>query len=258
MSRMPAVKRLQFMLALAMTVLVTPRLQAQQPADPQPSPLPLNQPSTFRYTDAQGFGSITLTDVGPDSATGGHLLRVTIIQNGVRYDGSGLTYFLASEPRPLNNLITFTVRAPGGQAYFYQGKMGLGVEFQGSGTFHPVTDPTQSATWGLLFTPGVPPPPPGPPSTTLTLNIDRGCGSGYPIGGPIFISLSASANDTLTLLSQRGDGSQFVLFANQPVLAGRTYSFAAMVANLLGQRTLILRDAQGVQTTCSFTGINRQ
>ena len=147
-------RRLPLALVLAMSTLVVPRVQAQQPAIPQPSPLPPNQPVTYRYSDNDGFGSITLTDLGPDTGTGGHILRVSIVQNGFQFDGSGLTYPLPNEPRPLNNLITFTVQAPGGVPYFFQGKMGLGVEFQGSGTFHPVSDPTQSAPWGLLFTPG--------------------------------------------------------------------------------------------------------
>ena len=248
-------RRLPLALVLAMSTLVVPRVQAQQPAIPQPSPLPPNQPVTYRYSDNDGFGSITLTDLGPDTGTGGHILRVSIVQNGFQFDGSGLTYPLPNEPRPLNNLITFTVQAPGGVPYFFQGKMGLGVEFQGSGTFHPVSDPTQSAPWGLLFTPGVPTPTPVPaPGPTLTLSIDRNCGSVYPIGAPITITYSASTNDTLTLISHRSDGSQSVVFANQSVQAGQTYSVSSFVGNVLGQRTLVLTGASGAQAVCSFTG----
>ena len=247
--------RLSWALVLAMSTLVAPAVRAQQPAIPQPSPLPPNQPVTYRYSDAQGFGSITLADLGADTGTGGHILRVNITQIGVSYNGSGLTYPLPAEPRPLNNLITFTVLDPAGTAYFFQGKMGLGVEFQGNGTYHPVSDPTQSATWGLLFSPGVQPPTPTPPpGPTLTLSIDRGCGSGYPLGGPIVISYSASANDTLSLISMRSDGTQSVVFANQPVQAGQTYSVSSFVSNVPGQRTLTLSDTSGAQATCTFTG----
>jgi len=248
---MLSVKRLPLALFLALSTLTIPRVQAQQPAIPQPSPLPPNQPVTYRYSDNDGFGSITLTDIGVDPGTGGHELRVTIIQNNVRFDGSGLTYPLPNEPRPLNNLITFTAQAQGGVPFFFQGKMGLGVEFQGSGTFHPVSDPTQSQPWGLLFTPGVPGPNPG---STLTLSIDRGCGSVYPRGAPIVIRVSSSMNDTLTLISRRSDGSQSVVFANQPVQAGQTYPITSFVGNVVGQRTLTLTGTSGGQTTCSFTG----
>jgi hypothetical protein len=239
--------------------LSVPGVQAQQtnPNIPTPAPspvFPVNQPVTFRYTDAQGMGSITFVDLGPDQTTGFDLLRVNITQNGTSFNGSGIATVIPGAPRPLTDLVAFTVVSPNGVAYFFEGMMGLGVEFQGSGTFHPVSDPTQIETWGLLFTPGTP----GPPPTTLSLSIDRGCGSGYPINGPIVITYSAAANDTLTLTDQRSDGTQSVLFANQPVLAGQTYSLSGVVSSQPGQRTLILTDTAGAQVTCSFTGVNNQ
>jgi hypothetical protein len=246
---MLSVKRWPLALFLALSTLSIPRVQAQQPAIPQPSPLPPNQPVTYRYSDNDGFGTITLTDIGVDPGTGGHLLQVRIVQNGTTFDGSGLTYPLPTEPRPLNNLITFTVQAQGGVPFFFQGKMGLGVEFQGSGTFHPVSDPTQSQPWGLLFVPGNP--NPGP---TVTLSIDQGCGSTYVRGQPIVIQFGSSVNDTLTLISQRSDGSQSVVFANFAVQAGQTYSVSSFVGNVVGQRTLTLTGTSGGQATCTFTG----
>src|SRR5207253_6354927 len=141
-----------------------------------------NQPVTYRYSDAQGFGTITLTDAGTDTSTGGEQFKVTIAQNGAQFSGSGLAYPLAGAPPPQNNLLTFTVQDATGRAWFYQGKVGLGVEFQGSGTFHPLNDPTQIRNWGLLF---VPNPGPGPgPVETLSLSIDRGCGNTYPLNAP--------------------------------------------------------------------------
>jgi hypothetical protein len=239
--------------------LAIPRAQAQQPLpnipSPSPSPVfPINQPVTFRYTDAQGPGSITFVDLGPDQVTGFDLLRVDISQNGVSYHGSGITTPIPGAARPLTNLVSFTVVSSNGVAYFFQGKMGLGVEFQGNGTYFPVSDPTQVASWGLLFAPGTP--TPGPTPQPLRLSIDRGCGSGYPIGGPIVITYSAAANDTLTLLSLRSDGTQSMVFSNQPVVGGQTYSVSTFVSNVPGQRTLILSGTSGAQTTCGFTGVN--
>ena len=229
------------------------RAQAQgiTPNIPTPAPatiFPINQPATFRYTDAQGVGTITFTDLGLDQATGFDILRVIIAQNGFTYNGSGMATPIPGAARPLNNLVTFTVVSPNGIAYFFQGKMGLGVEFQGQGTFHPVSAPTQIQTWGLLFTPT-----PGPQPTTLTLNIDRGCGSFYPIGTSQVITFRASTNDTVTLLNQRVDGT-FVLISNQPVVAGQTYTYSTFVGSFRGQRTLILRDTAGVQVSCTFFG----
>jgi hypothetical protein len=246
-----------FLLTVALIgVIGTSHVLAQQPLPniPTPAPstiFPINQPATFRYTDAQGMGSITFTDLGLDQMTGFDLLRVNITQNANSFDGSGIATPLPGAARPLNNLVAFTVVDRNGVPYFFAGKMGLGVEFQGQGTFHPVSDPTQIATWGLLFVPGTP--GPGPQPITLSLNLDRGCGSVYPLGAPQVITYSASANDTLTLLNQRVDGT-FVLFSNQSVIGGQTYSIATSVANVVGQRTLILRDSAGTQTTCTFTG----
>src|SRR5712692_201502 len=262
-----------FLLAMAVIgtlgLLAPPRAQAQtpngnlppQPGIPTPAPpsvFPLNQPETFRYTDAQGQGSITFVDLGPDGVTAFDLLRVNITQNGQSFNGSGIATPIPGAVRPLTNLVTFTVTSSNGAAFFFEGKMGLGAEFQGQGTFHPVTDPTQTATWSLLFVPGTPPPTPGPISTTLSLSIDRGCGSSYPIGAPLVITYSAATNDVLTLRIQRSDGSQSVLFANLPVVGGQTYSLSTFVSPLLVQRTLILTDSSGTQVTCNFTAVNNR
>jgi hypothetical protein len=238
------------------------RAQSSNPgaAAPQTGPniptgttvLPVNQPSTFRYSDPQGMGSITLTDLGPDPVTTFDILQVRIVQNGVSFNGSGIATPIAGAPQPFNNLVAFTVQTQGGVPFFFQGKMGLGVEFQGQGSFHPVSDPTQSARWSLLFLPG--------PNTgaTLSLSVDHGCGGVYVPGAPLVITYSASTNDLLTLMIRRSDGSQSVLFANQPVTAGRTYSLLTSVSSLPGLRTLNLSDSSGTQATCTFTGLNNR
>jgi hypothetical protein len=225
--------------------------QTVAPNIPAPTPVfPLNQPQSFRYSDAQGTGTITFVDFGPDSVTGFDLLQVTITQNGFTYSGSGITTPIPGAARPYTDLVSFTVVGANGTAYFYEGKMGLGVEFQGQGTYHPVNAPTQVANWGLLFTPGGG----GPPTTpTLTLGLDRGCGSVYPLGASMLITYGSSVNDTLTLLDQR-NGTTTTLFANVPVVAGQTYSLSTFVANIAGPRTLILMDSSGAQAVCSFTG----
>jgi hypothetical protein len=143
------------LLSLAISALVIPGVSAQQPtvvqpATPQPPLIPLNQPTVFGYSDAHGTGTLTLTDIGPDPATGGREFRASIVKNGVKADGSGLSYLLA-EPTPgSNNLLTFSVVAPNGTALFYQVKMGGTAQFQGQGTFHTVADPTQIATWNIF------------------------------------------------------------------------------------------------------------
>ena len=97
-----------------------------------------------------------------------------------------------------DSLITFSVQDASGRAWFYQGKVGLGVEFQGSGTFHPLNDPTQIRNWGLLF---VPNPGPGPgPVETLSLSIDRGCGSTYSLNAPIRVTFNVNEQQVMQAL----------------------------------------------------------
>jgi hypothetical protein len=67
------------------------------------------------------------------------------------------------------------------------------------------------------------------------------------------LTYGATTNDTLTLVEQLPDGTQRVLFANQPVTGGRTYSLTGTVGNQGGQRTLILRNAAGTQVSCTFS-----
>jgi hypothetical protein len=237
-------------------LVAAPHVQAQSanpniPIPGQSTIFPVNQPVTFRYTDTQGAGSITFVDLGLDQVTGFDLLQVTIAQNGLTYNGSGIATVIPGAAQPLTDLVSFTVVSPSGVAYFFEGKMGLGVEFQGSGTYHPVSAPNQLASWGLLFAPGTP--PPGPQPTALSLSLDRGCGSVYPLGGPMIITFSAASNDTLTLMDQRNDGT-LTLFANQAVVGGQTYSISTFVSMVPGPRTLILTDPAGGQAVCTFSG----
>ena len=142
--------RVHLALTAATMALAVSSARAQQlPSGPV---FPINQPLTFRYSDAEGFGRITLTDLGPDAATGGDLMRVRIEQNGIRYDGSGIALTVSTE-RPFTTLITFTAVSPRGQAYLFHGKMGLGVEFLGQGTYHLATDPSRQLDWGFLALP---------------------------------------------------------------------------------------------------------
>jgi hypothetical protein len=245
--------------ALSLAGASRARAQSSFPVTPAPpgtniptgtTVLPLNQPSTFRYTDPEGMGSITLTDLGPDPVTTFDLLQVSIAQNGATFRGSGIATPIPGAPQPFNNVVTFTVIAPNGTPFFFEGKMGLGVEFQGQGTFQPVGNPTQRANWSLLSLPG---PNPG---ATLSLSVDHGCGGVYALGAPLVITYSASTNDRLTLMIRRSDGSQSVLFADLPVTGGQTYSLSTFVSSLSGLRTLNLSDSSGAQATCTFTGVN--
>lgn len=92
-------------------------------------------------------------------------------------------------------------------------------------------------------------------AVVLNLSVDQGCGATYHIGQRVQINYSASANTTLALVNQRADGTQQILFSNQPVLAGQTYSLTGIVGSQLGGRTLILTASSGTPATpatCQF------
>src|SRR6185437_3658969 len=100
-------------LALLLVAAMTPQVMAQ-PAS--------GQPMSFSYHDVDGNGRLTLADVGADAATGGRQIKVTIVQNGVTYQGSGILLQL-EDHMPFTTLITFGLVSPGGLSYFFQGKM---------------------------------------------------------------------------------------------------------------------------------------
>jgi hypothetical protein len=89
----------------------------------------------YRYTDAQGDGTIRVIVVGTDPATGAQQILVSIDRNGVQYNGSGLVSAPGSPP-PYNNQISFTVQSPDGTAYHYVGTLTGGAQVQGQGIEH--------------------------------------------------------------------------------------------------------------------------
>jgi hypothetical protein len=132
-------------LALAMVAatvaLVVPGARAQQ--------IPGDQPLVFTYRDADGAGRLTMLDVGPDSATGGRQIKVSIEQNGNRFDGSGISYPL-EQNMPFTTLVAFTVTGGGG-SFFFQGKTISGITVSGQGTFHRVGFPEKPTEWSIVL-----------------------------------------------------------------------------------------------------------
>jgi hypothetical protein len=127
--------------AVAVLGPVTRSQAAVAPADP---------PLTFTYQDAQGKGTMTVQDAGPDAATGGRQIRVSLLQNGVRYNGSGITYAL-EQSMPFTTLITFTLVSPRGVSYFFRGKTTSGITLSGQGTYNQVGSTTNPAPWSIVL-----------------------------------------------------------------------------------------------------------
>jgi hypothetical protein len=127
-------------LALATLALVAPVV----PATAQ------NNTMVVTYRDADGSGRMEIQDLGPDNATGGHQILVRLTQNGVTYSGSGITYQL-EQNMPFRTLITFTLVAPSGRSYFFQGTTASGITFSGQGTYHRVGFPQQKFEWNFVL-----------------------------------------------------------------------------------------------------------
>jgi hypothetical protein len=129
--------RLALALVVATVAFVAPAARAQ------------NTPLVFTYRDADGTGRLTMLDVGPDAATGGRQIKVSIEQNGNRFDGSGISYQL-EQNMPFTTLVAFTVTG-GGASYFFSGKTISGITLSGQGTYHRVGFPENSNQWSIVL-----------------------------------------------------------------------------------------------------------
>src|SRR4051794_13730753 len=74
---------------------------------------------TFKYQDDDGPGRLVVEPTGADEG-GASLIRVTLEQNGSRFQGSGVSYPLEAR-MPFRTLYAFTVTSPRG-AYFFRGE----------------------------------------------------------------------------------------------------------------------------------------
>jgi hypothetical protein len=131
-------------LALLLVAALTPQVVAA-PAS--------SQSLNFSYHDGDGNGRLFLTDVGADQATGGRQIKVTIVQNGVTYRGSGISLKL-SDQMPFPTLLTFGLVSPGGLSYFFQGTMISGITVSANGTYHRIGVPEQKANWSIVLAGG--------------------------------------------------------------------------------------------------------
>ena len=131
--------------ALALTLgLSTERAQAQ----PGP-PLAADFPAlSLSYSDPQGPGSASLIPQGPDEATGGTALIVTIAQSGGVYGGTGFVRQVAER----EYLLAAALRDSSGRSYFFTGTLTSdeeGVRWRGRGRYEEVGLPAVSGEWQM-------------------------------------------------------------------------------------------------------------
>ena len=149
--------------ALALTLgLSTERAQAQ----PGP-PLAADFPAlSLSYSDPQGPGSASLIPQGPDEATGGTALIVTIAQSGGVYGGTGFVRQVAER----EYLLAAALRDSSGRSYFFTGTLTSdeeGVRWRGRGRYEEVGLPAVSGEWQMAEQLVIEPPRP-----RLVTNVD--------------------------------------------------------------------------------------
>jgi len=154
--------------ALALTLaggLGTPRTHAQ------PSPqLGAGFPVlSLSYSDAQGPGSATLTPQGPDEATGGTAISVSISQAGGTFSGDGF----ARQVDARTFIIATTLTGEYGDSYFLSGTLNRGddgLRWRGQGHWWAVANRAVTSEWHMAEWPVIQPPSRPQPVTSVHLS----------------------------------------------------------------------------------------
>ena len=102
---------------------------------------------TFRYTDSQGSGCLTIASTGDDPAGGGTAIAATLTQNGESFSGQGEEWLLSSTA-PRTSALAFWLSDGNGNALFFDGTVRMGVDTQNAqGTWTDVADPSMTDQW---------------------------------------------------------------------------------------------------------------
>ena len=129
-------------------------------ADAQPSPqLVAGFPAlSLSYDDPQGPGAATITPQGPDEATGGTAIAVTIAQAGGTFTGAGFVRQVDAR----GYIIAFTVSGEYGDSYFLSGTLTRGddgVRWRGHGRYRAVWNSGLTGEWHMAEWPVIEPSP---------------------------------------------------------------------------------------------------
>lgn len=105
---------------------------------------------TFRYSDSQGPGCLTITNNGDDAAAGGTAIGVTLTQNGASWSGQGEEWLLSGSA-PRTNAVAFWLSDGSGSVLFFDGTVRMGVDTQNAqGAWTSLADPTLGDQWQAI------------------------------------------------------------------------------------------------------------
>lgn len=106
---------------------------------------------TLNYRDNDGEGSVVITNQGPDTASGGVRIGVTIMQNGRTFQGQGFARQLAGPP---NFVISFWLPDGAGDALVFTGTLVRGFAgWSGQGRYERISNPAAGDQWTMSSTP---------------------------------------------------------------------------------------------------------
>jgi len=102
---------------------------------------------TFRYTNSQGPGCLTVGSQGDDSVGGGTAITVTLSQNGASFAGQGEEWVLSSST-PRTTALAFWLSDGSGGSFFFDGTLRMGVDtLNAQGQWTSLQDATVTDQW---------------------------------------------------------------------------------------------------------------
>ena len=204
--------------------------------DAQPGPQPAGgfPALSLSYDDAQGPGAATITPRGPDEATGGTAITLTIAQAGREYTGAGFVRQVDAR----GYLIAAGLSDAHGASYFLSGALArddAGARWRGRGRWWAVGNPALAGEWHMAEWPVIA--PPSRPQLVATVRLDPTPGS------------TASGTVTLVALPEGetrfelqvsgltpGESYGIQLHAGTPALPGASVTqFATVTADANGR-----------------------
>lgn len=136
---MPRTHAMAVMLGLV-TMIGGLALHAQDP--PAPDSI------TFKYSDDEGPGRLTITTVG-EAEGGASRIRVELVQGDLRLLGSGVAHAIEGS-RPPTTRYAFAVSGPRG-TFFFHGETTSGITLSGQGTYHRLGSPEREHKWSIVI-----------------------------------------------------------------------------------------------------------
>ena len=148
-------------------------------ADAQTSPqlLPGFPALSLSYADAQGPGQATIAPHGPDAATGGTAITLTVSQHTGTFSGPGFV-------RPLDArgfVLAAAITGEQGDSYFMAGTLARGddgASWRGRGRWSAVGNPAVFGEWQMADWPVIQPPARPQLATSVRLNPVGNAGVG--------------------------------------------------------------------------------